>query len=150
MIGDQPTRPSQPRLAKVSFEELRPGTRYGPFRYLVTREQSDNLRGPVGETRSGDWAPPGIFPVLFLRGFADALGGIPPGGLLAREELEIDALLPAEEEVLVEVWIGDTFVKRERPRAVFEFAVSRPAGGGRVASGRMVIVWASVEQQDPA
>jgi hypothetical protein len=87
--------------------------------------------------------------MLFLRGFADALGGIPPGGLLAREELEIDAPLPAEGEVLVEVWIGETFVKRERPRAVFEFAVSR-ADGGRVATGRMVIVWASVEQQEPA
>jgi hypothetical protein len=138
------------RLVKVAFDELRSGTRYGPFRYLVTREQSDNLRGPVGETRSGDSAPPGIYPMLFLRGFADALGGIPPGGLLAREELEIDAVLPAEAELLVEVWIGETFVKRGRPRAVFEFAVARAADGGRVATGRMVIVWAPVEEQEPA
>jgi hypothetical protein len=150
MVGDQAARPSQPRLAKVGFDELRPGTRYGPFRYLVTGEQSDNLRGPVGETRPGKWAPPGIFPMLFLRGFADAMGGIPPGGLLAREELEIHALLPAEGEVLVEVWIGETFVKRERPRAVFEFAVSLPADGGRVANGRMVIVWATEEQTELA
>lgn len=138
------------RLAKVAFEELREGARYGPFRYLVTREQSDNLRGPVGATRPGDSAPPGVYPMLFLRGFADALGGIPPGGLLAREELEIEAVLPAEAEVLVEVWIGEKFVKRGRPRAVFEFAVTVPGDKRRAATGRMVIVWAPVEEQDPA
>jgi hypothetical protein len=147
--GQRPAE-GQGRLAKVAFDELRSGTRYGPFRYQVTREMSDRLRGPVDETRRGDSAPPGVYPMLFLRGFSDALGGIPPGGLLAREELEIDAVLPAEAEVLVEVWIGETFVKRGRPRAVFEFAVTVPGAEQRTATGRMVIVWAPVEEQDPA
>jgi hypothetical protein len=138
------------RLVKVGFDELEVGRRYGPFPYRITREQSDGLRGPVGEVHRGETVPPGVFPILFLRGFADALGGIPPGGLLAREELEIDALLPAEAEVLVEVWIGEKFVKRGRPRAVFEFSVTPSGGGRRVASGRMVIVWAPVEEQERA
>jgi hypothetical protein len=138
------------RLVKVGFDELEAGRRYGPFSYHLTREQSDNLRGPVGETLRGATAPPGVFPMLFLRGFADALGGIPPGGLLAREELEIDDVLPAEAEVLVDVWIGETFVKRGRPRAVFEFAVTPSGDRHPAATGRMVIVWAPLKEQEPA
>jgi hypothetical protein len=147
-MGARDDRPV--RLVKVAFDELEAGRRYGPFSYHLTREQSDDLRGPVGETRRGDTAPPGVFPMLFLRGFADALGGIPPGGLLAREELEIEAVVPAEAEVLVDVWIGETFVKRGRPRAVFEFAVTSSSDRRRVATGRMVIVWAPIEEQEPA
>ena len=139
---------SRARLAKVAFEELTQGSRYGPFRYAITREQSDNLRGAVGMPRPGEVAPPGVFPMLFLRAFADSLGGIPPAGLLAREELEILSPLPAEGEVLVDAWIGETVVKRGRPRAVFEFAVSQATPRRRVATGRMVIVWAPVQEQE--
>jgi len=135
------------KLVKVAFDELQVGRRYGPFRYRITREQSENLRGPIGQARPGPSAPLGIFPVLFLRGFGDAMGGIPPGGILAREELEIDADLPAEGEVLVDVVIGEKLIKRDRPRAVIEFRVSAPRRG-QAASGRMEIVWAPIEQQD--
>lgn len=135
------------KLVKVAFSELEVGRRYGPFRYRITREQSESLRGRIGEPQSGEAAPLGIFPVLFLRGFGDAMGGIPPGGILARTELEVEAELPAEGDVLIEVWIGEKLVKRERERAVIEFRVTDPDGGG-AASGRMEIVWAPLEAQE--
>jgi len=129
------------RLARVPFDTLEEGTSFGPFPYRVPRRQSDHLRGQVGEATPGDSAPPGVHCVLFLQGFCDAMGGIPPGGILAREKLEIHAAMPAECDVSVGVSIERKIAEPgRRPRAVIAFDVANE--GRCVARGEMEIVWA--------
>jgi hypothetical protein len=135
-----------PKLVVVPFEELELGRSYGPFSYAVSREQSDNLRGEVGFPRAGAHMSPGVSTMLFLWAFSDAMGGIPPGGVLLKYEVDFRDDLPSAGEVVARVRIGGKEVKRGRPRAAIDISISG-SEGPPVVEGRMVIGWASVEEQ---
>jgi hypothetical protein len=129
-----------PALSDVTYDELVVGERKGPFAEQVTASLAGRLAGPIGELSKVAAAPPSVFPVLFLRALRRAMGGIPNGGILAKEELEFHAELPVDSAVEVSTWVGAKEVRRERPFVTIEFDV-RDADGGEVVTGRMVIVW---------
>lgn len=133
-----------PKLSAITFDDLSVGDRWGPFEERVDRELSDGLRGEVGAPAPGSLAPTGVYPALFLRAFRRAMGGIPPGGVLARAGVEVVAELAAEADVAITVRIADKHVKRGRPRVRVEFSV-RDADGEEVARGHHTIVWATAE-----
>ena len=122
----------------MRYEELGVGRRFGPFEERLPRETSDRLRGAVGEASPGDLAPAGVVPLLFLKALRRALGGIPPGGILARQRFDFSSPLPADCTVEIEVWVGEQYERRGRLYTVFEFAVRGP-GGETAATGTMVI-----------
>jgi hypothetical protein len=133
------------RLVRIPFEELVEGASYGPFHYSLTPRLCNHLRGPVGERRPGRLAPPAVFPVLILQAHADAFDGIPVGGLLTTEELEVLALVPVDGEVDARVSIERIRVGKGRPRVTFAYELSAP-DGRPYATGTMEIAWASAEE----
>ena len=86
------------------------------------------------------FAPPAVYPVLFLRALRRAMGGIPAGSILAKQELEHHRELPVGATVGVSTWVGNKEVKRGRAFVTIEFDV-RDARGNEVLTGRKVIVW---------
>jgi hypothetical protein len=77
-------------------------------------------------------------PLLFLKTLRRALGGIPPGGILARQRFDFHDALPAKCTVETEAWVGEQYERRGRFYTVFEFSI-RLAGGETAATGTMVI-----------
>jgi len=129
-----------PALTAITYDELELDKRHGPFAEQVTADLAGRLAGPIGSESAVSFAPPAVFPGLFLRARRGSLGGIPNGGILAKEELEFHASLAVPGEAHVAVWIGAKEVRRERPFVTVEFEVSD--GDDVVAvTGRMVIVW---------
>jgi hypothetical protein len=129
-----------PALSDIHYDDLRVGERMGPFAETVTRDLAGRLAGPIGELAPVDHAPPSVFPVLFLRALRRAMGGIPTGSILAKQELEFHAELPVESAVAITVWVGEKLVKRERPFVTIEFDI-RDESGASVVTGRKIIVW---------
>lgn len=127
-----------PRISDVRYEDLEPGVRFGPYAERLERSASDRLRGAVGETKPGELAPAGVVPLLFLKTLRRALGGIPPGGILARQRFEFHRPLPSECTVETEAWVGEQYERRGRFYTVFEFSVRLP-GAEPAATGTMVI-----------
>jgi hypothetical protein len=144
-----PDGTSTGKLAVVAFEALEEGRRYGPFRFHADRELCDALRGAPGEApRPGETAPPGLFTVIFLRAFAAAMGGIPPGGVALKLAIDFRAEVARPADLEATVRIGAKEVKRGRPRATIELSVAE--AGSRVAAveGSMTIAWATVAEQE--
>ena len=81
-----------------------------------------------------------MFPILFLKALRRAMGGIPAGSVLAKQELEFHAALPVDSEVEIVTWVGDKQVRRARPFVTIEFDI-RDSGGTRIVTGRKIIVW---------
>jgi hypothetical protein len=129
-----------PALSDVHYDDLVVGDRMGPFAEIVTRDLASRLTGPIGEPVAAEHAPPSVFPVLFLRALRRAMGGIPAGSILAKQELEFHAELPVDTTVAITVWVGEKLVKRERPFVTIEFDV-RTDDGDAVVTGRKIIVW---------
>jgi hypothetical protein len=129
-----------PLLSEVRYEDLVVGRRYGPYAEPVLAHFADRLRDDVGVPRPGAFAGPGVFPVLFLRVLRRAMGGIPPGSVLAKQDLEFHAPVAIDSTVQCEAWVGETYVRRRRPYAVIEFEI-RTAEGELALRGRKVIVW---------
>lgn len=129
-----------PALSAITYDELIVGKRIGPFEERVTADLAGRLAGPIGEPRTVAAAPPAVFPVLFLRALRRGLGGIPSGGILAKQELEFHAPLAVGTTARVTMWIGAKEVRRERPFVTVEFDV-RDERGEQAVSGRKVIVW---------
>jgi hypothetical protein len=129
-----------PALSAITYDELVLDERHGPFVESVTANLAGRLSGPIGEPASVSAAPPAVFPVLFLRALRRSLGGIPNGGILAKEELEFHGTVAVPSDVAIAVWIGSKEVRRERPFVTVEFEV-RDADGAVAVTGRMVIVW---------
>ena len=71
--------------------------------------------------------PPAVYPILFLKALRRAMGGIPAGSVLAKQELEFHAELPVDTEVSIVTWVGDKQVRRERPFVTIEFDIRDPA-----------------------
>jgi hypothetical protein len=129
-----------PALSDVHYDDLIVGDRMGPFAETVTRDLASRLAGPIGEPVAVEHAPPSVFPVLFLRALRRAMGGIPAGSILAKQELEFHAELPVESSVAIAVWVGEKLVKRERPFVTIEFDI-RDEDDAPVVTGRKIIVW---------
>ncbi|HEY4277944.1 MAG TPA: hypothetical protein VGM91_06985 [Conexibacter sp.] len=129
-----------PALSAITYDELALDERRGPFVESVTAELAGRLAGAIGTPTAVAVAPPAVFPVLFLRALRRAMGGIPNGGILAKEELEFHAPLAVGGEAHVTTWVGAKEVRRERPFVTVEFDV-RDGDGVQSVTGRMVIVW---------
>jgi len=129
-----------PALSDIHYDDLIVGERMGPFTETVTTDLAGRLAGPIGEAATVSCAPPSVFPVLFLRALRRAMGGIPSGSILAKQELEFHAALPVESAVAITVWVGSKEVKRERPFVTIEFDI-RDESGAAVVTGRKIIVW---------
>lgn len=128
-------------LSNVLYDDLPVGERAGPYREHVSADMAARLAGPIGgRGREVAHAPPAVYPVLFLKALRRSLGGIPAGAVLAKQELELHAPLPVPADVQLLTWVGERYVRRDRPYAVVEVDV-RDAQEQPVASGRMVIVW---------
>ena len=129
-----------PALSDIHYDDVIVGERMGPFAETVTPDLASRLAGPIGEPTPAEHAPPSVFPVLFLRALRRAMGGIPAGSILAKQELEFHAELPVESSVAITVWIGEKLVKRERPFVTIEFDI-RTDDDAPVVTGRKIIVW---------
>jgi hypothetical protein len=134
MTGDPPA------LSNVAYDDLVVDERMGPFTETVSADLAGRLSGAIGAPATVALAPPAVFPVLFLHGLRRAMGGIPAGSVLAKQELEFHATLPVDSDVEVAVWVGKKEVKRERPFVTIEFDV-RDGAGTQVVTGRKIIVW---------
>ena len=68
------------------------------------------------------------------------MGGIPAGSILAKQQFEFQGRLPVDSPARVTTWVGEKYVRRERPYVVIEFDV-RDAQDAPVLTGRKIIVW---------
>lgn len=134
MTGDPPA------LSNVAYDDLVVGERMGPFTETVSADLAGRLSGAIGVPAHVALAPPAVFPVLFLHALRRAMGGIPAGSVLAKQELEVHAVLPVDSDVQVAVWVGNKEVKRDRPFVTIEFDI-RDDAGVQVVTGRKIIVW---------
>jgi hypothetical protein len=99
-----------------------------------------SLLGEIGASGEAAFAPPAVFPVLFLKALRRTLGGIPNGGVLAKYDLQFGVPLATPGEVEIEVSIADKYVRRDRPYVVVQFAID-DADGERVLTGLKTIMW---------
>ncbi len=106
----------------------------------MTQELASKLAGPIGAQTATAAAPPAVYPILFLRALRLAMGGIPAGSILAKQELEFHRELPVGSEVGVTTWVGAKEVRRERPFVTIEFDI-RDEEDRQILTGRKVIVW---------
>ena len=134
-----------PELSDVGYDDLVVGRRYGPFEETVDAPLADQLRGVIGEAQPGSLAPPAVYPVLFLRALRRAMGGIPPGSILGKQEFEFHAPVRVGDTVSISTWVGDKYIRRERPYAVIDFEISRP-DGAIALTGRKIIVWPALKE----
>jgi hypothetical protein len=141
MTGDPPA------LSNVAYDDLVVDDRMGPFTETVSADLAGRLSGAIGTPASVALAPPAVFPVLFLHALRRAMGGIPAGSVLAKQELEFHAELPVDSEVAIAVWVGSKEVKRERPFVTIEFDI-RDSAGAQVVTGRKIIVWPTGPEQE--
>lgn len=129
-----------PELSNVLYDDLVVDAPFGPFTEHVGARLAGRLSGPIGGDATVALAPPAVFPVLFLHALRRAMGGIPAGSVLAKQELEFHATLPVDSDVAITVWVGAKEVKRERPFVTIEFDVA-DSEGVRIVTGRKIIVW---------
>lgn len=129
-----------PALTDLPYDSLVVGRRFGPFSETVPASIAAALAGAIGQQTPVDVAPPAVFPVLFLKALRRAMGGIPAGSILAKQELEYQAELPVDSTVQITVWVGDKQVRRGRPFVTIEFDI-RAEDGTQVVTGRKIIVW---------
>jgi hypothetical protein len=139
-----------PALTDVPYDDLVVGRRMGPFAETISADMAARLAGAIGEAAPVAVAPPAVFPVLFLKALRRAMGGIPAGSVLAKQELEFRSELPVESEVQITTWVGDKHVRRGRPFVTIEFDI-RDERDAQIVTGRKIIVWPSgpAEPSDP-
>jgi acyl dehydratase len=129
-------------LADIPYDSLVVDRKFGPFAETVSADMAGRLAGTIGVAEPVSSAPPAVFPVLFLKALRRAMGGIPAGSILARQELEFHAPLPVDREVQITSWVGDKQVRRERPFVTIEFDI-RDESGAQIVTGRKIVVWPS-------
>ena len=127
-------------LSNIPYDDLVVDARFGPYDETVTEDLVARLAGPIGAQTPTAFAPPAVYPILFLRALRRAMGGIPAGSILAKQELEFHAELPVGSQVHVTTWVGSKEVKRERPFVTIEFDI-RDDSGKQILTGRKIIVW---------
>jgi len=127
-------------LSNIPYDDLVVDQRFGPYDEVVTAHLASRLAGPIGAPTVASFAPPAVYPVLFLRALRRAMGGIPAGSILAKQELEFVRELPVDSPVAVTTWVGAKEIKRDRPFVTIEFEI-RDAEDQVILTGRKVIVW---------
>lgn len=132
--------PDPPALSNVRYDDLVVGRRMGPYPEMVSAEMAARLAGPIGANTPVTATPPAVFPVLFLKALRRAMGGIPGGSVLAKQELEFHRDLPVDSTVQIATWVGDKQVRRERPFVTIEFDI-RDDADRQIVTGRKIIVW---------
>jgi hypothetical protein len=137
------------QLSNVLYDDLVVDARMGPFTERVSAELAGRLSGAIGAPATVAAAPPAVFPVLFLHALRRAMGGIPAGSVLAKQELEFHGVLPVDSDVAISVWVGNKEVKRERPFVTIEFDI-RDTAGAPIVTGRKIIVWPTGPGQESA
>jgi hypothetical protein len=136
-----PTNPEEtPALTNVTYDELAEGQVLGTVTETVSAEMAGSLAGEIGAPGEAAFAPPAVFPVLFLKALRRTLGGIPNGGVLAKYDLDFGAPLATGGEVQIEVSIAEKYVRRERPYVVVQFAIDAE-DGERALTGLKTIMW---------
>lgn len=133
-------RGDPPSLVDIPYDDLVVDRKMGPFAETVSADMAGRLAGAIGIAQPVKAAPPAVFPVLFLKALRRAMGGIPAGSVLAKQELEFHAELPVDSEVQITAWVGDKQVRRERPFVTIEFDI-RDVADVQVVTGRKIIVW---------
>jgi hypothetical protein len=129
-----------PALSGVAYDDLEVDFRMGPYTELVSRAMAEQLSGEIGQVNAVDFAPPAVFPILFLKALRRSMNGIPANSILAKQELEFHRALPVDSDVQVTTWVGSKEVKRERPFVTIEFDI-RDDADRQVVTGRKIIVW---------
>ena len=129
-----------PALSNIPYDDLVVGARFGPYDETVAEDLAARLAGPIGETTPTTLTPPAVYPVLFLRALRRAMGGIPAGSILAKQELEFHRELPVASLVRLTTWVGAKEVRRERPFVTIDFDI-RDEEDRQVLTGRKIIVW---------
>jgi hypothetical protein len=127
-------------LSNVAYDDLRVGHRTGPYVEPVSADMAARLSGSIGERHAVTKVPPGVYAVLFLKALRRSMGGIPAGAVLAKQELEIHAELSVDCTVQITTWVGERYVRRDRPYVVVEFDI-RDVSDRQVVTGRTTIVW---------
>ena len=127
-------------LSNIPYDDLVVDARFGPSDETVTADLAARLAGPIGERTATALTPPAVYPVLFLRALRRAMGGIPAGSILAKQELDFHRELPVGSPVRVTTWVGAKEVRRERPFVTIEFDI-RDDEDRQVLTGRKIIVW---------
>lgn len=127
-------------LSNIVFDDVVVDRRSGPYDELVSRELAGRLAGPIGEPQDVELAPPAVFPVLFLKALRRSMGGIPARSVLAKQEVEVGEPLPVDSTVRIETWVGEKYVRRDRPYVVIEFDI-RQTDGRLAARGSKTIMW---------
>src|ERR1700760_616495 len=94
-----------PALSNVAYDDLVVGERMGPFTESVSASLAGRLSGAIGADAVVAAAPPAVYPVLFLHALRRAMGGIPAGAVLAKQEVEHFAPLPVDRDVAITVWV---------------------------------------------
>jgi hypothetical protein len=129
-----------PALADIPYDDLVVGERMGPYVEPVSADMAGRLSGSIGEPAVVTAAPPAVFPVLFLKALRRAMGGIPAGSVLAKQELEFHGELTVDSSVSITTWVGDKQVRRGRPFVTIEFDI-RDEHDEQVVTGRKIILW---------
>jgi hypothetical protein len=136
------------RVSQVRFEDLPVGAHYASLHDRI----DDALCSELGVTpAAGDgvrFAPPGVFPALFLRAYCNAVGGTIPGAVITREEIEFHDVALIGTPVKIDVWIGDKFVKQKRRYLVVEFGLTAQRGR-LLVSGRTIMLWPAEARVGP-
>lgn len=127
-------------LSNIPYDDLAVGERHGPYEFPVSVELAANLAAGIGERQEVTSAPAAVFPVLFLMALRESMGGIPAGSILAKQQLEFHGRLPVDSTARVTTWVGEKYVRRERPYVVIEFDV-RDSQDHQVLTGRKIIIW---------
>jgi hypothetical protein len=141
--------PDPPVLSHVAYDDLVVGERMGPYRERVPRAMAEQLAGPIGDRQPVGDAPPAVYPILFLKALRRAMGGIPAGSILAKQELEFHGVLPVDSDVRITTWVGAKEVRRERPFVTIEFDI-RDERDAPVVTGRKIIVWPTGPKEEAA
>lgn len=129
-----------PALSNVLYDDLEVGAVRGPYEEHVSAALAGALSGSIGDVRRVAKAPPAVFPVLFLKALRRSMGGIPAGSVLAKQELEFHGELDVDTTASVTTWVGEKYVRRDRPFVVIEFDV-RDDQDRQVLTGRKIIMW---------
>jgi hypothetical protein len=134
--------PPTEQLSNILYDDVAIGERKGPYVERVTADLAARLSEEIGRPHPVRHAPPAVFPVLFLRAVRRSMGGIPAGSVLAKQEVELGEPVPVDSDLHITSWVGEKYVRRERPYVVIEFDVRR-SDDGPAATGRKIIVWPS-------
>ena len=133
------------------YDELEVGREFRPLvvtadaelvqRYLSTLSVDNALyRTARGEDMAdAPCVPPGLWGVWGRAAYL-VDNTMPPGGVLAGEDLEYDAPLAVGQQVTIRARVADRYVRKERPNVVFESVIT-DAAGTRCGAVRILAIW---------